>query len=60
MRSTDVLARLKAAGWRVVRVRGSHHQLKHPDRAEVITVPHPRKVLGVGLAKRILKMAGLE
>lgn len=38
----------------------SHHQLKHPDQREVITVPHPKKELGIGLARRILRMAGLE
>jgi len=28
---------------------GSHHHFKHPSKADLITVPHPKKDLGKGL-----------
>jgi len=38
----DVLRRLERDGWTVVRTRGSHRQLKHPDKAGTVTVSgHP-------------------
>jgi len=33
MKSADLLAELKAIGWEIVRIRGSHHQLKTPYEA---------------------------
>jgi len=51
---------LKNAGWEVVRIRGSHHQMAHPDFSYVITVPHPKKQLGKGLVNAILKSARLK
>ena len=59
MKSTDLIKQLKAAGWTLDRVRGSHHMFKHPTRPLTITVPHPRKDLGTGLVARIRKDAGL-
>ena len=60
MKSAAVIKRLEAAGWRLVAVRGSHHQFKHPDKPGRITVPHPKKDLGVGLVRAIFKQAGLS
>lgn len=60
MRSKELIKQLEAAGWEVVRVKGSHHQLKHPERLGTITVPHPKKDLGIGLIRKIMKEAGLE
>jgi len=51
---------LKKAGWEVARIRGSHHQMAHPDFSYVITVPHPKKELGKGLVNAILKSARLK
>ena len=60
MNSRDLLKLLKDQGWEVVRIQGSHHQLKHADHGHTLTVPHPKKDLGVGLVKAILRQAGLE
>jgi predicted RNA binding protein YcfA (HicA-like mRNA interferase family) len=60
MKSTDLIKELKKAGWTVKRVKGSHHQLSHPDYGYVITVPHPNKDLGKGLVKAIRKSANIE
>ena len=38
MKVRDVIKRLKADGWIVVRTRGSHRQLKHPTKPGTVTV----------------------
>lgn len=59
MNSKDIIKSLKADGWFLVHVVGSHHQYKHPTKTGKVTVPHPRKDLPVGTARSILKQAGL-
>jgi predicted RNA binding protein YcfA (HicA-like mRNA interferase family) len=51
---------LEDAGWKKVRVVGSHHIFKHESRKEILTVPHPKKDLPIGTANSILKKAGLK
>jgi predicted RNA binding protein YcfA (HicA-like mRNA interferase family) len=55
--SKKIMKRLKKEGWTVARVSGSHHIMKHPDHAFLITVPHPKE-LKEGMAKAIAKQAG--
>jgi len=43
-----------------MRVRGSHHQFKHPAKPSLVTVPHPKKDLGIGLVKAIFRQAGIR
>jgi predicted RNA binding protein YcfA (HicA-like mRNA interferase family) len=57
--SRALIRGLERAGWRLVRVRGSHHQYRHPERAGVFTIPHPRPDLPIGTLRAILKQAGL-
>jgi len=59
MKSVDLIRELKAAGWILDRIRGSHHVFKHPKRSGHVVVPHPKKELGVGLVAAIRKQAGL-
>jgi predicted RNA binding protein YcfA (HicA-like mRNA interferase family) len=56
--SRDILRRLQAECWVLVRTRGSHHVLRHPKTSKVIVLPHPRKDLGIGLVRAIYKEAG--
>lgn len=60
MRSADVVKMLEADGWKLQRVRGSHHIFGHPVKPGHLSVPHPKKDLGTGLANRLLKQAGLK
>lgn len=60
MKSSALLKLLKENGWEEVRVKSSHHQLKHPDFQQVLTVPHPKKDLPKGLVEKILKTARLK
>lgn len=59
MKSADLIRELKAAGWVLDRVRGSHHVFTHPLRGGHVVVPHPKKDLGVGLVAAIRRQAGL-
>jgi predicted RNA binding protein YcfA (HicA-like mRNA interferase family) len=59
MKTDDLIRELKAAGWILNRVRGSHHVFRHPERTGHIVVPHPKKDLGVGLIAAICKQAGV-
>jgi predicted RNA binding protein YcfA (HicA-like mRNA interferase family) len=48
----DTLAR---GGFKVVRIKGSHHLLRHDD-GRTTTVPvHGREIIGVGLLGKILR-----
>jgi predicted RNA binding protein YcfA (HicA-like mRNA interferase family) len=59
MQSRELIRLLVAGGWQLDRVRGSHHQYRHPTRPGTVTVPHPKKDLGVGLVNAIRKLAGV-
>lgn len=57
----DVIKVLKKDGWFVVRVVGSHHQLKHPTKPGTTTVPvHPKKDLSISTLKSIEQQSGLS
>lgn len=58
MKSADLIKILKASGWELSRTRGSHHQFT--KEGKTVTVPHPKKDLGIGLVKVILNQAGIE
>lgn len=60
MRSADIVKMLEADGWQLRSVRGSHHVFSHPAKPGHISVPHPKKDLGVGLVHKLLKQAGLK
>ncbi len=51
----ELLGFLKSIGFEVVRVRGSHHRLKHPD-GRITTIPvHSNKDLPKGLLRKIIR-----
>jgi predicted RNA binding protein YcfA (HicA-like mRNA interferase family) len=54
-----LIRELRAAGWVLDRIRGSHHVFRHPARPGHVVVPHPKKDLGVGLVAAIRRQAGL-
>ncbi len=56
--SRDILRRLTADGWVVVRIRRSHHQLRDPATGRMVTLPHPRKDLPTGTVRSIYRQAG--
>jgi predicted RNA binding protein YcfA (HicA-like mRNA interferase family) len=55
----ELVQALERVGFVTVRVRGSHHFLRHPDgRATVI--PLRARTLGLGLLRKILKDCGVK
>lgn len=59
MNSRELVARLKADGWYLVRVNGSHYHFKHPCKSGLVTIPHPKKDLLIKTVSSILKQAQL-
>lgn len=49
-----VLGALKRGGFRVVRIRGSHHMLRHPDGRTTVVPIHAGEGIGPGLLGKIL------
>ena len=58
MNSREIIAKLKADGWVLVHVRGSHYHFKHPNKPGRVTVPHPKKDFPVGTLRSIYRQAG--
>lgn len=59
MQSRELIKMLEKDGWILVRVNGSHHIFKHPEKPGIVPVPHPKRDIPIGTERSILKMAGL-
>ncbi len=60
VKPAQLIKALKRAGFTVVRQKGSHVHLRHPDRPDVVTVPnHPGVEVKRGTLKNILDRADL-
>jgi len=56
-----VVKLLEADGWRVIRQRGSHRQLRHATKPGLVTVSGtPGHELAAGTLHSVLKRAGLK
>lgn len=56
----EVVRALNRLGWVVVAQRGSHVQLRHPDRGGRVTVPmHAGETIGPALWRSVLNQTGL-
>ena len=51
---------LERAGFIVLRTKGSHHFLRHPDGRSTVVPIHSGETLGPGLLNQILKDAEIE
>jgi len=60
MNSGEVVKLIHAAGWRRIRISGSHHHFRHAFKAGLVTIPHPKRDLPPGTLNSILKQAGLK
>ena len=58
--SREVIKILKADGWYLLRVAGSHHHFVHPTKTGLVTVPHPKKDLPLKTLKSIFTQAGID
>ena len=50
-----LLSVLKKAGFEILRVKGSHHFLHHPDGRSTVVPVHASESLGPGLFAKILR-----
>jgi predicted RNA binding protein YcfA (HicA-like mRNA interferase family) len=51
----EVVTVLGRAGFEVIRVKGSHHVLRHPDGRRTTVPVHAGETLGPGLLAKILR-----
>jgi len=52
--AAELIAALAKAGFRVLRVKGSHH-LRHPDGRATVVPMHSGETIGPGLLHKILR-----
>ena len=50
-----LLAALKSAGFQVLRIKGSHHFLRHEDGRSTVVPVHSGETIGPGLLLKILR-----
>lgn len=60
LRGREVIAALRRAGFVVLRVRGSHHFLQHPDGRRTVVPVHAGETIGPGLLNKIMRDAEIE
>jgi predicted RNA binding protein YcfA (HicA-like mRNA interferase family) len=60
LRGREVVAALRRAGFVVLRVKGSHHFLRHPDGRATVVPIHAGETIGPGLLNKILRDTEME
>ncbi len=51
----EVVRALAVAGFGVLRIKGSHHFLRHEDGRVTVVPVHPGEIIGPGLMAKILR-----
>jgi predicted RNA binding protein YcfA (HicA-like mRNA interferase family) len=51
----DLIAALESVGFHVLRIKGSHHFLRHEDGRSTVVPVHSGETIGPGLLHRILR-----
>ena len=57
MTGREIITALRKAGFQVIRVRGSHHILKHPDGRRTVVPVHRGEAIGPGLMTETREIA---
>lgn len=60
MRSREVIKKIEADGWFIVRQKGSHCQFRHLSKPGTVTVPHPESDLSLKTLRSIEKQSGVR
>lgn len=55
LKGREVISALQKSGFRVLRIKGSHHFLMHPDGRRTVVPVHSGEVIGPGLLTKILR-----
>jgi predicted RNA binding protein YcfA (HicA-like mRNA interferase family) len=56
----ELLSVLKKAGFELLRIKGSHHFLHHPDCRSTVVPVHSGETIGPGLFAKILRDCDLN
>jgi predicted RNA binding protein YcfA (HicA-like mRNA interferase family) len=56
---TELVSALKSAGFDVVRIKGSHHILRHHDGRTTVVPVHAGETIGPGLLQKVLRACNL-
>jgi predicted RNA binding protein YcfA (HicA-like mRNA interferase family) len=56
----ELLAILKKAGFELLRIKGSHHFIHHPDGRSTVVPVHAGETVGPGLFAKILRDCDLS
>ena len=51
----DLIAALRQGGFQIIRVRGSHHFVRHADGRSTVVPVHAGETIGTGLLGRIVR-----
>jgi len=54
LRGRQVIAALRRAGFSIIRIRGSHHFMRHADGRATVVPVHAGETTGPGLLSQIL------
>ena len=57
---SDLVAALAKAGFAVLRIKGSHHFLRHEDGRTTVVAAHSGETIGPGLLHKILRDCQLK
>lgn len=60
LRGKEVIAALRLTGFNLVRIKGSHHFLRHADGRCTVVPVHTGEIIGPGLLNKILKDVEIE
>ena len=61
MKVRDIIKLLEEDGWVIVRMKGSHRQLKHPAKSGRVTIAgNKNHDLATGTLNSILKQSGIK
>ena len=60
IRGRDLIAALRRAGFAIIRIKGSHHFLRHADGRTTVVPVHGGETIGPGLMGKILKDVEME
>lgn len=60
MESKKLIKQLEADGWELVRIKGSHHHYRHPNKKRYCYRPASKKGYSTRNGKQHLKRGGAE
>jgi predicted RNA binding protein YcfA (HicA-like mRNA interferase family) len=55
LKGKQIIKTLQSNGFAVIRIKGSHHFLKHADGRSTVVPVHSKETIGPGLLTKILR-----